>query len=461
MSDKSQADASEVTSVTGKIVEETANEQPPPAPHSWISTGLGLCVALFFGMAVLALFPKYIASRPLDLRAASQTAAAALEERLLVNRVPPESIRRKGPVLIKNRDAYLYFYEYEIDLPGFMELAIAEKLVEKAVLSLGVSVMDLIDDGVKSGLSLHLANQTFTTMRMRSSTLRVARAPATASPARMEPSKMYSPADVLASRDVDVVSRTWSPPRKREPVIAVAEPIVITEPIPSPPEAVSTEPRRSRLAIIIDDGGYGGPTTEAILSLDPRLTLAVLPYTPYGEETSRRAIERGFEVILHMPMENISPRLRHDGQIETEMTPEEIAELTRDALSQVPGAVGINNHMGSKYTTDPAAMEVFFNGLADHSLYFVDSRTASDSQAYRVAQEFGIRAAHRDLFLDHENDPEAIRSRFQDMIDETLKHGRNITIAHFRPNTVRILQELLPTLEAQGIELVHVSELVE
>ena len=235
------------------------------------------------------------------------------------------------------------------------------------------------------------------------------------------------------------------------------------EPLPaggSPEAATVTASRAPRIAIIVDDGGYGGSATEIILSLTPSLTLSILPNTPQGPRLARAAGALGFEIMLHMPMENLGADLRYEGQLDIDMSDADITRLTVDALAQVPGAIGVNNHTGSRFTRHPTALALFMDAIADEDLYFIDSLTTPDSRAHDMARAFGIPAAHRDLFLDHDDDPAMIRQRFRELIDRARAQGSAIGICHFRRNTARILREMLPELVEQGVELVHASELV-
>jgi len=210
----------------------------------------------------------------------------------------------------------------------------------------------------------------------------------------------------------------------------------------------------------VDDGGYGGEPTEIILGLNPALTVAILPNTPHATTLAGDAKQRGFEVILHMPMENTSPTLVHPGQLDGGMDAAEIRRLTESALAQVPGAVGINNHEGSKFTTNAKALGRFMDGIRDSGLFFINSRTTTESVAFEVARQFGIPTAACSLFLDSDSDPGAIRAQFGQLIGEAKAHGSAIGICHFRKNTAEILRETLPKLPGEGVELVHVSELV-
>lgn len=233
--------------------------------------------------------------------------------------------------------------------------------------------------------------------------------------------------------------------------------------LPEPPGPRSAQDALNpRVAIILDDGGYGGKVTERVLALDPRLTLAILPNTPYGRSTAEQAKALGFELMLHMPMQTDSDTVKpFPGQINVGMEPVEIAALTTDAVAQVPGAVGVNNHTGSKFTADEEHMEYFLDALDASQLYFVDSRTAPNSRGYEVARRRGFRSASRDVFLDDVPNVAEIRRQWAEMIRIARKTGSAIAIGHFRPLTLDVLEQEIPKLAAAGITLVHASELVQ
>ncbi len=228
-------------------------------------------------------------------------------------------------------------------------------------------------------------------------------------------------------------------------------------------EAAAPTPEKvPRVAIILDDGGYGGEVTERVLDLDTRLTLAILPNTPFAKSTAARAAEKGFEVMLHMPMETDGDAAKpFPGEISPAMNREEIQRLTRDALEQVPGARGVNNHRGSRFTEDMERLTDFFDVLKNERLYFVDSRTHAETRAYDVARENGVPAAVRDVFLDNQADTEYIRKQLAELVEKAKRQGSAIGIGHFRNTTAAVLAEEAPTLAEAGVELVPASELVQ
>lgn len=216
----------------------------------------------------------------------------------------------------------------------------------------------------------------------------------------------------------------------------------------------------AKVAIIVDDGGYGGPASEQILAIDAPLTLAILPFTPQCADIARRGADAGFEVMLHMPMESFNGNIHFPGSIETDMDAGEIRAKTERALAEVPGAKGVNNHTGSAFTANTAAMEVFLDVLGEKSLYFVDSRTDARTIAYQLALEKGMDTLERDVFLDNEADESYIRGQFDKLVAAARQRGMAVGICHFRPATAQVLTHLVPELQSQGIEIVPVSALL-
>jgi polysaccharide deacetylase 2 family uncharacterized protein YibQ len=241
----------------------------------------------------------------------------------------------------------------------------------------------------------------------------------------------------------------------RIPSTRASNPAIMESNPPADPDSFA------KLAIIVDDGDYGGSLTETILSLSPKLTLSILPYTPLGTQIAEIGHSKGFEIMLHIPMENIDSELKHPGRLNTGMSESEIFRMTNDALKQIPHAIGVNNHTGSKFTTDAKAMALFIDTIKDLNLYFIDSKTTPETRAFDVSRAFGVASAERDLFIDHDNAIKEIRRRFKEVIAIAKRNGQAIAICHFRPNTASVLGELLSTLEAEGSTLVHASELVQ
>ena len=217
-----------------------------------------------------------------------------------------------------------------------------------------------------------------------------------------------------------------------------------------------------RAAIIIDDLGQDLEGARKLLELPHPLTFSVLPGLPHSARTAEEAHRKGREVMLHLPMEPQpgAPALPGPGEIKIGMTSEQVARIIQADLESVPYARGVNNHMGSRATADPALMAAVMRVLAERRLFFVDSRTTAETTALGVARRMGVPAFYRSVFLD---DTETVSyslgqlRRFRRVIEE---QGAALAIGHPYPTTIAALGEFLPELESADIQLVPASELV-
>jgi len=131
----------------------------------------------------------------------------------------------------------------------------------------------------------------------------------------------------------------------------------------------------------------------------------------------------------------------------------------RNAVNNVPYAVGLNNHMGSRMTSSLPGMQKVMQALNHYNLYFLDSMTIANSQAVPAAEGTQVKVLKRRVFLDDSQDINAIRQQFSRAVKLAQRDGYAIAIGHPHPNTVRVLQQMLPTLPAEII-LVRPSQLL-
>jgi len=232
-----------------------------------------------------------------------------------------------------------------------------------------------------------------------------------------------------------------------------------TAPSPRPTPATSTEP--PRLAVVLDDAGNSLEVCEQARALAPEVAVAVLPNTPLSTDVARCLASQGRELLLHLPMQPVTDDGGGPGPdaIEVGLSSSEIDSRLRRALARVPGARGVNNHMGSLATTDVTTMEALARALRETGLYFLDSRTSSDSVAEVVMRDAGIPALGRDVFLDVIGEPPAVRRSLGQAVELCKQHGRVVAIGHVHPATIRVLVAELPRL-APHVELVRPSALV-
>lgn len=227
------------------------------------------------------------------------------------------------------------------------------------------------------------------------------------------------------------------------------------------PETPVPPPERARLAIIIDDLGGAAPGTDELLALDRPLTFAVLPFLRFTAREAELARARGHQVILHLPMQPADPAVDPGpGAITVNLGDDEIRAAVRRDLEAVPGVVGVNNHMGSLATTDRRVMDIVMSVVAEAGLFFVDSSTARSSVVRAAARAAGVPTGFNVRFIDNVKDVETIKKELARIGDDALRSGQAITTGHAHPATARAVREMIPQLEARGIRLVFVSELV-
>ena len=264
-------------------------------------------------------------------------------------------------------------------------------------------------------------------------------------------------------------------------------------------------PTQPTVAIVIDDWGNAqNETTRGLLRLDVPLTLSVLPGLPHSRhyalkatelalpagaaasgpsaEIARARRERGCpvefvlqrrrdgappvrrrEVMLHLPMEPQGYPEVNPGRdfVRVGMSRGEIRDLVDSALAGLPGVSGVNNHMGSAATADAATMERVMDVLADHGLFFLDSKTTSHSVAEEAARAAGMSTLGSRLFLDQsDHDPARIRALMARLVKAARATGGAVGIGHPYPETLAVLAEELPRYRREGIRFVTVSELL-
>jgi hypothetical protein len=215
------------------------------------------------------------------------------------------------------------------------------------------------------------------------------------------------------------------------------------------------------VAIIIDDLGYDNNLAKDYLELGTPFTFSVLPFSPFQKSIAKAAHEKGIEVMLHLPMESdeyphISPG---PGALLTDMPPDRLIEQLNKNIDDVPFVKGVNNHMGSRMTAIDTQMYQIFSVLKKRGLYFVDSRTTAMTICGPSARLFKVPFAERDVFLDHEQNPDFIRNQIKLLVKLADKHGEAVGIIHPHHETYLIMREMLPYLK-ERVNLVPASKIV-
>lgn len=281
----------------------------------------------------------------------------------------------------------------------------------------------------------------------------------------------------LDSSSLDISENTASPDPSRaqrqmtiySDELPVFQLLLLQErPTPAPEadqaaDSAETEPEEDlpRIAIIVDDAGYDLDRALELLNLRRPMSISILPKLKYSRHIAEIAHDMGYEIMMHLPMESEEQLRRSPGFITAGMTEKEIAWVLDRDLESIPFAGGVNNHQGSMMTRDSEAMARVMKYLAKKDMFFVDSRTTSESVAYETAKTYGLRAAENDVFLDNEKQVEYIKERFLVLMQKAKEKGKAIGICHVHPETTKALHEMLPIIEKEGFKLVFASELVE
>ena len=229
------------------------------------------------------------------------------------------------------------------------------------------------------------------------------------------------------------------------------------------PKIEIEEDFRGNIVIIIDDFGYRDDNvSEGFLLLDANLTFAVIPGHHNSKVFAAKAAQRGFEVIVHMPMES---KTKTPGEKEymltTSMTSSEIENRVEQVIAEFPEAVGMNNHQGSKATADKRIMNIVSNILKRHGKYFIDSRTTAETVAETTMRSRGIPTMRRHVFLDNDNKKIKIREQLYKLVDKAESKGLGVGIGHAKINTFEVLKEEIPKLKKYGFKFQFASFAVE
>ncbi|MGY0790410.1 divergent polysaccharide deacetylase family protein [Azospirillum argentinense] len=219
-------------------------------------------------------------------------------------------------------------------------------------------------------------------------------------------------------------------------------------------------PGKPAIAIVIDDMGVDRKRSNRAVSLPAPLTLAWLPYAHELPAQARAARAAGHELMLHLPMEPSGSADPGPQALRVSLDKGEILRRTKAALDSFDGYVGVNNHMGSRFTADSAAMAPVLGEIARRGLLWLDSRTTAKSAGLTLAREFQMPFAGRDIFLDNEMTVSAVRGQLAKTEQVARRQGYAIAIGHPHDATIDALASWMPEVQKRGFVLVPVSAVV-
>jgi hypothetical protein len=258
------------------------------------------------------------------------------------------------------------------------------------------------------------------------------------------------------------------------PPLAPAQQASLPPPSPVPPPAPPALPAWQRfavpspevqgrplIAIIIDDMGVERANADRVVALPGPLTLSFMTYAEDVAKQAGQARRHGHELMVHVPMEPLDGELDAGPQaLLDRLPPDELIRRLRWDLSRFDGYVGINNHMGSRFTQSRDGMRLVLQEVKARGLLFIDSRTIADSVGGKLAAELGVPHADRDVFLDNEQEAAAVEQQLARTEEVARRRGYAIAIGHPHDATIAALNRWLPTLERRGFVLVPVSAIV-
>jgi len=225
--------------------------------------------------------------------------------------------------------------------------------------------------------------------------------------------------------------------------------------LPKIKREIKKYPSKAKLAIIIDDVSVKSHV-EAIKSINLPLTMSFLPPSKYRPHSAKLAAKEKFYMV-HLPMEAQSFNKEEPFTLKANDSQKIIQKRISDLVTIFPRVRYINNHTGSKFTSNEVAMNKLVSVLNTKKIHFIDSRTTAQTKAPKVMKNFGLKYVARDVFLDHHNDKPYILSQIKKAIRLAKAHGSAIAIGHPHKNTLLAINESKKLFK--DVELVYVNKL--
>ena len=199
---------------------------------------------------------------------------------------------------------------------------------------------------------------------------------------------------------------------------------------------------KPQLALVVDDLGLHPGQVTRFWKLQQPLTWAILPNQKWTERYAHWLKQRFASILVHVPMEpEKAGHMTLDGYLKVSQSPQQRLALFGRHLTSVPGAIGFNNHMGSRLTADPIAMAVLLRAVP-RSWVVLDSRTSGRSQLARLARTH-FPTAERTHFLDNDRREEVIYSHLEHALAEAVTKGKAVAIGHTYPETTRAIERFV------------------
>ncbi len=234
-----------------------------------------------------------------------------------------------------------------------------------------------------------------------------------------------------------------------------------TSPIIERVNLAVSEPKLPQIAIVMDDLGLDPKATRRAIALPSEVTLSFLPYGRASQGLAEEALARGHEILVHIPMEPAGDADPGPNALLTGLSSDQIASLLARQLDEFPGAIGFNNHMGSRFTTDVRALLPVMREARARGLLFLDSRTTANTLAAKIGEAAGAKTVSRDVFLDHGVGTDGLLAQLNELEDTARATGRAVAIAHPHDLTLDVLEFWVRGLAGKGLTLAPISKMAD
>lgn len=229
---------------------------------------------------------------------------------------------------------------------------------------------------------------------------------------------------------------------------------------PAEKQIISEKPDLPKVAIVIDDMGYHEAIGEKLMALPIDLSYSFLPFAPHTKKQEAEAQAMGKTILLHLPLQPKDTKWDPGpGALFLDDPPEVQRQKIEKALHEVPGATGVNNHMGSLFTESTPAMKLLLEEINARSLYFVDSYTTAASVGLKLARDVNIRTERRNVFLDNVLTVDAVCGQIGKLVAVAEQKGWAIGIGHPHDATLKAITRCTGSYTAR-VEFVGVQEVL-
>ncbi len=287
-------------------------------------------------------------------------------------------------------------------------------------------------------------------------------APLPAPPATVVPAPPPLPSVPESEPTPEPEAEPEMPPAPEPQMAPAPELHMPTAPLPAwQAFAVPAKPGKALVAVIIDDMGLDRRRSLLITELPAPLTLSYMTYAPHAAEQSSAAHARGHELMMHMPMQPLASLDAGPDVLSEQLPPAELRRRVDADLDRFSGFVGVNNHMGSRFTAYTPGMKIVMEALHGRGLLFIDSMTTAKSVGMAEARQAGVPAARRNIFLDDIEDQASVEAQLVKAEQQAKTAGSVIVIGHPHDGTIAALAAWLPSLEKKGLTLVPVTAVVK